>query len=129
MLLAVGFLWHGNSPHVYRLICAVAMVFIGAAVARATLARQGCIAAGTKEFEDAGGQKSATSLWKRWLNFSRAVIDYEFRLMLVACYILIVGPIALAFRWRREEPIGTGRTSTWTPRANTPSLDAARRQF
>ncbi len=113
----------------YYAICAAAMFLIGAATAAATMTTKKRAVGGTREFEDAGAPVRPDSLWQRWLSFSRAVVDYEFRLLLVACYLLIVGPIAIASRFLRSDTAGSDATSTWTPKNDTPNLDAARRPF
>jgi len=112
----------------YDVMCAVAMLLVGAAIAGVAVITREHVTAGTREFEDAGAEQPA-SAWKRWLNFSRAVVDYEFRLLLVACYLLIIGPMAIAFRLLRAKPAGSDVVSNWTPKSDTPSLDAGRRPF
>jgi len=86
------------------------------------------VSGGTREYEDVAGACPA-GLWKRWLNFSRAVIDYEFRLLLIAVYLLIIGPFALAFRFLLRDPAVSDTSSTWTARNESPSLDGSRRSF
>jgi hypothetical protein len=86
------------------------------------------VSGGTREYEDFAGARPV-GLWKRWLNFSRAIIDYEFRLLLIAVYLLIIGPFALAFRFLRRVPAVSDASSTWTARNESPSLDGSRRSF
>jgi hypothetical protein len=105
------------------------MLFIGAIIARITMVPEGRATAGTREFEDNTHDDGPVSLWKRWLNFSHAVVDYEFRLFLVAVYLLIIGPFAVIFRFAKTAPASANDSSNWSPRKDTPSLDAARRPF
>jgi hypothetical protein len=126
-LVAIALLRRPPYRVTYCVMAASAMFLIGAAIAGLT--RRKAMAGGTREFEDAAATARAASLWKRWLSFSRAVVDYEFRLLLVACYLLIIGPVALAFRFLRADPAGRGAASTWMPKSDTPTLDAARRPF
>ncbi len=106
-----------------------AMLMIGAVVARITIVNDGRVTAGTREFEDLAADTGPASLWARWLNFSRAVVDYEFRIFLVAVYILIIGPFAIIFRLLQASPSSPANSSNWIARTDTPSLDAARRPF
>jgi len=84
--------------------------------------------AGTREFEE-WNKPAEAGPWKRWLAFSRAVADYEFRLLLVACYLVVVAPFAIAFRLRRAEQAEGAGSSAWIPRTDSPTFDAARRPF
>ena len=84
------------------------MSFVGAVVGSAMLVRRKHAAAGTREYEEERGASGDISLWKRWLNSSRAVVDYEFRLMLLACYLLVIGPFALVFRLGKGNSAGAG---------------------
>ena len=121
-----------RRPHyaiAHYVIWAAAMFLIGTITAWTVLFHQQRITGGTREFEDVAAHEPLASPWKRWIKFSRAVADYEFRLFLVACYLLLVGPIAVAFRFGRTEPDVSGGASTWLPKSDTPGVDAARRPF
>jgi hypothetical protein len=102
---------------------------IGLTVGSLMLLRKRPVIAGTKEYEDGGENSPGLTLWKQWLNLSRAVADYEFRLLLLSCYLLIIGPFAVVFR------LGTGKRShedgksSWIARSQDSSLDAAGRPF
>lgn len=129
-LLVVIALLRPKHSVVYLLVSALAMLMIGAATARATLVTTGRATAGTREFEEANLTDGPSSLWKRWLSFSHAVADYEFRLLLVVIYLLVIGPFALIIRALRSKSTPAGDSSNWTLRKNdTPSLNAARRPF
>jgi hypothetical protein len=83
--------------------------------------------AGTREFEVSGSTQQA-SVWKRWLGFSRAIADYEVRLILGASYLVLIGPLAIAYQMAHRAKTTAG--STWQARTEaTPSLDVARRPF
>lgn len=110
-------------------LSAVGMLFIGAVVGSAMLLRKKHAVAGTREYEEERGAVGDISLWKRWLNASRAVVDYEFRLMLLACYLLIIGPFALVFRLRRRNSIGAEARTAWVPRGDASGIEVARRPF
>ncbi len=128
-LVGLALLRHPPYGVTYCIVCAAVMFLAGAAVATTTTSRKKLVAGGTREFEDAGLSAGPKSPWRIWLSFSRAVVDYEFRLLLVACYLLIIGPIAIAFRLVQADPAGSGVPSTWTTKNDTGSLDAARRPF
>ncbi len=120
-----------RRPHYSFAYCALwlgAIVLIGSAISRATLVAEGRVSAGTREFEEPEDAEKSASLWQRWLSFSRATVDHEFRILLVACYLIIIGPFAIAFRLLRAKPANEA-ASSWTPRSDTPSLDSARRPF
>ena len=119
-----------RRPHYsagYIALCALGMLFVGAVVGSATLIRRRHAAAGTREYEEERGAAGDISLWKRWLNASRAVVDYEFRLILLACYLLIIGPFALVFRLRSSSGAEAG--TAWVPRGDASGIEAARRPF
>jgi hypothetical protein len=83
--------------------------------------------AGTREFE-VSGSAAATSVWKRWLGFSRAIADYEVRLILGAAYLVLIGPLAIAYQMAHRSHAST--VSAWQARPeSTPSLEVARRPF
>ena len=113
----------------YLALCALGMLLIGAVVGSVMLLRRKHAAAGTREFEEERAASGDISLWKRWLNASRAVVDYEFRLMLLACYLLVIGPFALVFRLRKASSAGPESRTAWVPRGDADGIEAARRPF
>jgi len=129
VLLSSAFLRRPHYTIKYVALCAAGMVLIGALVGCVLLLRRNRTVAGTREYEEARGDAAAISLWKRWLSASRAIVDYEFRLLLVACYLLLIGPFAIAFRLGRGTKAGSNTASAWVPRHDAPSLEAARRPF
>lgn len=121
-----------RRPHYsarYVALCALGMSFIGVVVGSAMLLRKKHAAAGTREYEEERGAAGNISLWRRWLNASRAVVDYEFRLMLLACYLMVIGPFALVFRLKRGKSAGAQLGTAWVPRGDAADFDAARRPF
>lgn len=127
----VALAWvRGSHPFaLYLLICAAAMFLVGMVVARVGRPTHLPVSGGTREFEEARAQAPATSAWKRWLAFSRSIADYEVRLVIVASYLLFIGPVALAFRLLSSDPFPADSPSTWAPREESSTLDAARRTF
>jgi hypothetical protein len=113
----------------YFLACALAMAVLGAVTAAATVARDQGGSGGTREFENFPPPERSTSVWRRWLSFTRSVADYEIRCLLVVCYLLVVGPIAIAHRLLGTAPARASSNSNWLTRNDTGSLDAARRSF
>jgi hypothetical protein len=121
-----------RRPHYsarYVALCGLGMLFVGAGVGSAMLLRKRRVAAGTREYEEEHAAAGEISLWKRWLNASRAVVDYEFRLMLLACYLLVIGPFALVFRLRKGNSAGSELGTAWVPRDDASGIEAARRPF
>jgi hypothetical protein len=129
VLLSSAFLRRPHYTMKYVALCAAGMLLIGVVVGCVMLLRKNRAIAGMREYEEARGDAAAISLWRRWLNTSRAVVDYEFRLLLVACYLLMIGPFAIAFRLGRGRSARSETASTWVPRHDAPSLEAARRPF
>jgi|SRR5271165_1240857 len=135
LLLALGVVVSGvclRKPHYsasYVALCVLGMLIIGVSVGSAMRVRKKSAAAGTKEYQEPQGDRGGLSRWKRWLNCSRAVVDYEFRLMLLACYLLVVGPFALVFRLRARKSVGSKMASAWAPRRDAPNMETARRPF
>jgi hypothetical protein len=120
-----------RRPHYsarYVALCALGMFLVGVVVGSAMLLRKKQ-AAGTREYEEERAASGKISLWKRWLNASRAVVDYEFRLMLLACYVLVIGPLALVFRLRRGNRAGAELGTAWVPRGDAYGIEVARRPF
>jgi len=128
LLFLIGLLRPTRYSLKYVAACAFAMLIIGAILARITLFEEGRVTAGTREFESVSGETGPRSLWKRWLNFSHAIVDYEFRLLLVAIYLFVIGPFAIIFRLARGRS-SASNSSSWTPRKDAPSLASARRPF
>ncbi len=128
-LLLIVALPHAASSLAYVLVCALLGVLLGAITATATLARNKGGGGGTREFEDIRAPARSTNAWKRWVSFTRSVADYEIRLLLVACYLLIIGPLAVAHRLSRATPAYDRSPSNWLTRSDTATLDAARRSF
>jgi hypothetical protein len=128
LLIVTAVLRPSHYSATYHVGAALAMLIIGAVVARMTLATEGRASAGTREFESSA-EEAPVSLWKRWLNFSHAVVDYEFRLFLVAVYLFVIGPFAVMFRLLEKTPPSVSNVSNWTPRNDSSSMDAARRPF
>jgi hypothetical protein len=111
----------------YALVCAAVMVGVGMVAARAGGATSSFVLAGTREFEQRNIAGTSTA-WQRYLSFSRAVVDYEFRLVLVATYLLLVAPIAFASgAGRRRATESSG--SNWLPRSDSAQMENARRPF
>lgn len=121
-----------RRPHYslrYVALCALGMLFVGALVGSVILLREKDAAAGTREYEQERATTGDSSLWRGWLNFWRAVVDYEFRLMLLACYLLVVGPFALMFRLGRGNRASIETGTAWVPRGDAFGIEAARRPF
>jgi len=135
LLLALGVVASGaclRKPRYsvgYVTLCVLGMLFVGVLVGSAMLVRKKPAAAGTREYEEGQGDRGDLSQWKRWLNSSRAVVDYEFRLMLLACYLLVVGPFALLFRLGGRKSVGSAGASAWVPRSDASNMETARRPF
>jgi hypothetical protein len=127
-LATVAFLPRPHHRLAFFAACGAGMSILGALVVRLTHPRERRATAGTREFESHDAAEAGLSAWKRWLAFSRQVVDYEFRILLVACYLLLVGPMAIAFRSRRDEA-QIDPESTWIPRTSVADLDSARRPF
>jgi hypothetical protein len=135
MLLVTCLLLLIARPQVSRLasahliVLAFVMLIIGAIVARIVSRKEGRATAGTREFENIPSDADSNGWWKRWLNFSHAVVDHEFRLFLVAVYLFLIGPFAIIFRLFRARPNPAVASSGWIPRKDTTSLGTARRPF
>ena len=122
-----GFLRRPHYSARYVALCALGMFLVGAVVGSAMLLRKKQAAAGTRENEEERGAAGDSGLWKRWLNASRAAVDYEFRLILLACYLLAIGPFA--FRLRKGNQAGAELGTAWVPRGDVSGIEAARRPF
>jgi hypothetical protein len=135
LLLAVAiascgvFLCKSHYSLAYVAFCSVGMLLVGATIGFVLLLGKKHQAAGTREFEEGHGGGANLSLWKRWLNSSRAVVDYEFRLVLLASYLIFIGPFAILYRFGRGRINRGDAKSSWLPRSEDFSADAARRPF
>ena len=121
-----------SRPHyslIYLALCSIGMLLFGAGIGSVMLLSNKHAAAGTREFEMASGDDANLSIWRRWLNSSRAVVDYEFRLLLLACYVIVIGPFAFVFQLGRKRNASEGITSAWLPRSEDFSPESARRPF
>ena len=123
------FLRRAHYSSGYLALCALGMLLIGAVVGSVMLLRRKHAVAGTREYEDERAAIGDISLWKRWLNASRAVVDYEFRLMLLASYLFVIGPFALVFRLRKGSSAGHRSGIAWVARGEAAGIEAARRPF
>ena len=129
IVLSVFFLRNRLHSFRYVALCSLGAFLIGLMVGSLMLLRKKPAVAGTKEYEERADDIPNLSLWKQWLNFSRAAVDYEFRLLLLSCYLLIIGPFAIVFRLgsgKRSQEYGK---SSWIPRSEDSSLEAAGRPF
>lgn len=113
----------------YAVVCAAVMVGIGILAAHTGGAGKPFVMAGTQEFAGTHAAQSCANAWERYLSFSRAVVDYEFRVVLTATYLLLVAPIALASRAGRRGGAQRSSSSNWLPRNDSAHLDSARRPF
>ncbi len=116
----------GRGPE-FLAISLLVMFLLGLVACMLIASKHDHVVGGTREYEDFYQERSVT-LWRRWLNFSRAVVDYEFRLLLLAVYLLIVAPVALTFRLFSRAPAG-GAKCTWISKSDSPTLATARRPF
>jgi hypothetical protein len=83
--------------------------------------------AGTREFEEEH-QEPTISIWKRWIALAHTAADFQIRLILAACYALLIGPIAVLFRLTR--PNEGAPSTTWITRAKSDStIGSARKSF
>jgi hypothetical protein len=127
-LVAIAVLRPAQHTVVYAATCAVALIALGALAANIRRPPMSTVPAGTREFEREKDEQ-AVNIWKGYLKFSRAVVDYEFRLLLVAAYLLFVAPMALAARADRKRAQNS-ETTNWVPRpAARTSMESARRSF
>jgi hypothetical protein len=70
-------------------------------------------------------------LWQAWKACAHRAAVYQTRLLLIAVYVLVLGPGALAGRLFRSPLLDLeGLSKTWWVREPPPkTLDALRRQF
>jgi hypothetical protein len=75
---------------------------------------------------------SARKLWQRWKRIARKIGDFQARALMTIFYFLVVGPVAMALRWR-SDPLALKPS---TPRGWRDSdaregvaMEHARRQF
>src|SRR3954454_7678134 len=111
-LIAIGLLRPTQHRVLSGLLCIGVMAAVGMLTGYIGKRAKRVAAAGTREFESTGASEETSTLWKRYLGFSRAVVDYEFRLLLVATYLVLVGPIALTARLASDPDPEQG-DSTW----------------
>jgi hypothetical protein len=79
-----------------------------------------------------GMARAARQLWARWKTIARKIGDVQARALMTVFYFLVLGPVALALRWR-SDPLAIKATAPrgWTTmesRQGTP-LEQSRRQF
>lgn len=74
---------------------------------------------------------SARQLWEQWKRIARKIGDFQARALMTVFYFVILGPVALAIRWRSDPlaikpstPRGWGHRDA---RAGAP-MEQARRQ-
>jgi hypothetical protein len=113
----------------YFVLSADAMGLLGVVVTSASRLTKSCFSGGTREFEEMRPSLEAASIWKRWLAFSSSIAEYEVRIVLVASYLLLIAPLAIASRLFRTNPARGSSITSWTPRGDSPGLNAARRPF
>jgi hypothetical protein len=75
---------------------------------------------------------SARKLWERWKQVARKIGDFQARALMTLFYFLILGPVAMALRWR-SDPLAIKATTPrgWNnmeKREGAP-MEHARRQF
>ena len=112
-LIAIAKFRPATGLFAYGVGCVLLMSVTAAILTRATAARTVSLA-GTREFETRTPVESRTSWWKRYLDFTRAMGDYEFRLLLTATYLLIA-PFALLARNSRAKDASAD--TNWVRRA------------
>jgi hypothetical protein len=44
----------------------------------------------------------ARQLWERWKHVARKIGDFQARVLMTLFYFLILGPVAMALRWRSD---------------------------
>ena len=110
-------------------LCVPLMLCVGAMIGCVLLLVKKRLKAGTGEFDSESENPETLSLWTKWLNYSRAGVDYEFRLLLLACYLFIIGPFALLFRIRTAGPERNKKGSTWVTSSRDSSIGSAGRPF
>lgn len=49
-----------------------------------------------------GAAVSARQLWERWKRIARKIGDFQARALMTIFYFLVVGPVAVALRWRSD---------------------------
>jgi hypothetical protein len=127
-LIVIAVLRPASHPAAYAAVCVVAMAGLGFLAARVAGAGDSLMPGGTREFEAIRTSDAGQTAWRRYLNLSRALADYEFRLILVAIYLLFAAPIALLAGFGRNSARGRG-DSNWVARGEAGTLEKARRPF
>jgi hypothetical protein len=79
-----------------------------------------------------GISRAARQLWAHWKIIARRIGDFQARALMTAFYFLVLGPVALALRWR-SDPLAIKPTTPrgWNDmesRQGTP-MEQSRRQF
>jgi hypothetical protein len=75
---------------------------------------------------------SAHKLWERWKQVARKIGDFQARALMTIFYFVILGPVAMALRWR-SDPLAIKATTprgwkTMEKREGAP-MEQSRRQF
>lgn len=113
----------------YMMVCAALMGALGAIMATAMRERRERGIGGTREFAEPHSDAIPANAWKKWLRFSRSVVDFEIRFALAACYFVLIGPMSLVFRPMAQEKAKGRTASTWISRSAEVRQDQARRPF
>jgi hypothetical protein len=74
---------------------------------------------------------TARQLWERWKRIARKIGDFQARALMTLFYFLILGPTAIALRWRTDPlAIKPGTPRGWTNREGREGgpMEQARRQ-
>jgi hypothetical protein len=74
---------------------------------------------------------TARQLWERWKRIARKIGDFQARALMTLFYFLILGPTAIALRWRTDPlAIKPGTPRGWTTREAREGgpMEQARRQ-
>ena len=127
-LIAIVLIRPGQHLGVYSMCYTALTLGVGMLAAHLRVSGNRFVPAGTREFEPMRAREGAPSVWSHYLSFSRAVADYEFRLLLIVTYLLLVAPIALLARRSRSSNLQAS-DSRWLARDDSQSLDSARRAF
>jgi hypothetical protein len=88
--------------------------------------------AGLAQGREYGVTASVRNLWERWKQVARKIGDFQARALMTLFYFVILGPVAMALRWR-SDPLALKATTPrgWSvreTRAGAP-MEHARRQF
>jgi hypothetical protein len=87
---------------------------------------------GVAQVQRCGVVGSARQLWERWKRIARKIGDFQARALMTVFYFLILGPVAMAIRWR-SDPLAIKATSPrgWidTDKKQGAPMEQSRRQF